>query len=364
MPLPAIPVPLGVARAALRVRQRLLNVVDAGVPAEVALFDLAWGMQRTKLAGALVTSGLADASDGTRDPAALASRLGLDADVTCRVIDAAVGARLMRLDRAGRVFMTRVGGPLRSDHPDSIASWIAYQAAPARSSASSHLDAQLRNGAQPSGHRRVFGGSVWDYFGEHSDEGAVFGRAMRELTAIDLAPLVRAYPWPKRGVICDVSGGVGTLLAAILRRNPSARGILIEDSDVIVEAEAFLEARVVADRVERRVGDLFGHLDAQADTYILKWILHDWSDDACRDILKRVRATMARGARLVVIDQHREAKRPNSATSMTDLHMLIVCEGGRERSPDEVHALMRDAGLRPGKVRHAGVQMLVEGVAA
>jgi hypothetical protein len=43
--------------------------------------------------------------------------------------------------------------------------------------------------------------------------------------------------------------------------------------------------------------------------------------------------------------------------------MLVCCEGGRERSPQEVHALMRDAGLKPGRVQHAGVMMLVEGVA-
>jgi hypothetical protein len=48
---------------------------------------------------------------------------------------------------------------------------------------------------------------------------------------------------------------------------------------------------------------------------------------------------------------------------MVDLHMLVVCEGGRERSPEEVHGLMRDVGLRPGRVKHSGVQMLVEGVA-
>ena len=41
---------------------------------------------------------------------------------------------------------------------------------------------------------------------------------MRKVTAIDLAAMVRAYPWPPRGVICDVGGGIGHLLAAILER--------------------------------------------------------------------------------------------------------------------------------------------------
>lgn len=119
----------------------------------------------------------------------------------------------------------------------------------------------------------------------------------------------------------------------------------------------------MGDRVERRTGDLFGQLDARADVYTMKWILHDWSDDACRDILKRVRATMPTGSKLVTIDQHHESGRPNALTPMADVLMLVFCEGGRERSPQQVHDLMRDAGLIPGRVRHFGPTMLVEAIA-
>jgi O-methyltransferase domain len=98
--------------------------------------------------------------------------------------------------------------------------------------------------------------------------------------------------------------------------------------------------------------------------YLLKWILHDWNDEACRGILRRVRATMPAGSSVVVIDQHHEPDRPSPLSSMTDLLMLVECEGGRERSPEEVHGLMRGAGLIPGRVRHAGLHMVVEGLAA
>ena len=186
---------------------------------------------------------------------------------------------------------------------------------------------------------------------------------MRELTAIDVGALARGYPWPRDGVVCDIAGGIGTLLAAILEHRPDARGVLVDVPDVLGDAEAFLRSRGLADRVERRPGDLFGTVDAHADVYVMKWILHDWSDAACGDMLRRVRATMPPGARLVTIDQHQEPDRPSAVTSMVDLHMLVECEGGRERSPGEVHGLMRDAGLEPGQVRHAGLHMLVEGIA-
>lgn len=364
MRMSQVPVPPAVLRAALKSRARLQNVVDRGVRAEVALLDLTWGVQRTAVAGALVTSGLADAlGEDSRHPAELAGELGLDRDVTLRVLRTALIARLVAWDREGRVSLSRLGGPLRRDHPSSVASWVATQASEAILGSYGQLDRQLREGAEPSGVRLATGGSLWDHFGAHPAEGAQFGRAMRELTAIDLAALVRGYPWPSTGVICDVAGGIGTLLAAILESRTSARGVLIDDPDVLAEAEGFLQARGLAERVDRRPGDLFAHLDARADVYIMKWILHDWNDDACTDILTRLRATMPDGAKIVTIDQYLDPQHPDGIASISDLHMMAVCEGGRERHPDHVHALMRAAGLKPGKVRHAGLHMLVEGVA-
>lgn len=355
---------MAAVRAALTLRGGVLGLADRLLPAEAALWDFTAGMQRTRLAGVLVTSGLADAlGAGARDAREVASELGLSEEVTLRVLGAAAASRLVHLDRKGRARLARLGAPLASDHPRSLASWVAYQAAPMNAAAHAEIEGQLREGAEPSGHRRAFGNSIWEYFGEHPDEGARFGDAMRQMTVIDLAALARAYPWPREGTICDVGGGIGTLLAAILERRDGARGILVDAPEVLSEAEDFLRSRSVADRVERRAGDIFGEIDARADVYVLKWILHDWSDDACRDILRRVRATMPGGSRIVAIDQHLERNRPSPVSSMVDLLMLAVCEGGRERSPEEVHGLMCDAGLTPGRVRHAGLHMVVEGMA-
>jgi hypothetical protein len=153
------------------------------------------------------------------------------------------------------------------------------------------------------------------------------------------------------------------MLAAILEHRPNARGILLDSPEIIEQADGYLRARGLSDRIERRTGDLFKELDARADIYTMKWILHDWSDDACRDILKRVRATMPSGSKLVTIDQHHESGRPNALTPMADVLMLVSTEGGRERSPQQLHALMRDAGLIPGRVRHFGPTMLLEAIA-
>lgn len=356
--------PFGVVQRAMALRRRMLDLVDLPYPAEGLLWDLVAGLQRTKLAGALVVTGIADAlGDRRRDPVDVARELGLDPEVTTRVLLAAAASRLAHLDHDGRVQLSRVGAPLRRDHPHTIASWVSYVAAPANARGYGELVAQLRDGAQPSGHRRAFGDSVWEHFEKHPDEGAQFAKAMREMTAIDVGALSRAYPWPRRGVICDVAGGIGTLLAAILARRKRARGILIDAPRVLAEAEGYLTQRGVRARVERIPGDLFGELHARADVYLLKWILHDWNDEACVQILRNLRTTMPSGAKAVAIDQRLDPAFANPITAMVDLHMLVECEGGRERTPSEIHGLMAQAGLRPGSVRHAGFHMLVEGEA-
>lgn len=364
MALPPFPIPHRVFERALAIRRRTLDAVDLAYPPEGLLWDLVAGVQRTALAGALVDTGLADAlGEQSRKPGEVAEELGLDAEVTVRVLRAAAASRLAHVEGDGRVRLSRMGAPLRRDHPQSIAAWASYFAAAENAYSYTQLVGLIREGAEPSGHRRAFGDSVWDHFEKHPEEGARFGEAMRQMTAIDVAALARGYPWPRRGVICDVAGGIGTLLAAILTRRKRARGVLVDASSVLAEAGPYLTERGVGDRVECVPGDLFGELRAQADVYVIKWILHDWSDEACVRLLQNLRATMPPGAKLVSIDQHLTPSFASPVTALSDLHMLVACEGGRERNPAQVHALMAEAGLRPGKVRHSGLHMLVEAVA-
>jgi hypothetical protein len=92
-------------------------------------------------------------------------------------------------------------------------------------------------------------------------------------------------------------------------------------------------------------------------------VLHDWDDGACTQILSTVRATMPAGARLVLVEDLQERNEPSPTASLTDLQMLTQCDGGRQRSADELKRLLEGAGLRPGGVTLTSGPALVEGVA-
>src|SRR5260370_7238213 len=64
--------------------------------------------------------------------------------------------------------------------------------------------------------------------------------------------------------------------------------------NVLGTAEAGL-----ADRFTGVAGNFFEEVPS-ADLYLLKMILHDWDDDACRKILRNCRASARPGARALV----------------------------------------------------------------
>ena len=60
--------------------------------------------------------------------------------------------------------------------------------------------------------------------------------------------------------LCDVAGGMGTLLGAILAARPGLRGVLVDAPGVLAEAGPWLARRGVRDRVTLSEGDMFRSL--------------------------------------------------------------------------------------------------------
>ena len=267
----------------------------------------------------------------------------------------------MRLDRRGRFSLTAIGRALREDHPRSLGAWARYLNLASTQEAWAGIGRTLETG-EPS-FPAVHGRSVWAHFAAHPDEERLFATAMRKLSQITVPAIVARYPWPEDGVVCDVAGGVGPVLAGVLQARPRLRGVLVDAPGVLAEAEAHLDAAGVRDRVTPSEGDMFERIDAEADVYVLKDVLHDWDDERCLTILRVVRAAMPPGARLVLVESLQEPNRVDPVASLVDVHMLTQCDGGRQRSAAELHALFRGAGIRPGEVRETGGPALVEGIA-
>lgn len=358
--MPDRPPPRAAVTAVTAARRALLSLADLLFPAQFALFDKTIGLGRTHVLGTLAELGVADLlASGPKTAEEMAPQLGVHAETLHRVLRASAVEGLVKLDRRGRFKLTRLGQPLRSDSPHSMRDWAIYLASPATTSAWADLTESVRTGE--SAFPRVHGMSVWEWFAKHPDEERAFAGGMRRITE-ELAPaIVAGYDWPSGGVVCDVAGGVGTLLAAILRDRSDLRGVLVDGPGVLAEADTWLSSVGLRDRVELREGNIFERVEAQADVYLLKDVLHDWGDPACARILSVVRATMPAGSRLVLVEDLQERNVPSPTASLTDLQMLTQCDDGRQRSADELKKLLREAGLQPGNVTRTSGPALVEG---
>jgi hypothetical protein len=92
----------------------------------------------------------------------------------------------------------------------------------------------------------VHGRSVWAHFADHPEEERLFAASMRRVTEFDLPSITGGYPWPDGGTVCDVAGGIGTMLAGILRAKPGLEGVLVDGPGVLRDAEQHLAGAACA----------------------------------------------------------------------------------------------------------------------
>lgn len=336
--------PAFVINAISALRGLLLRLADRLLPAPLAAADLGHQFARAHILAALSELGVADAlGDERLSSQEVARRTACHGETMHRLLRAAATFGAVRMDRDGRVRATRLTRSLRRDDVHAVGSWCRYLSSAAHQLAWTDLATSVRTG-EPA-FRRVHSQSLFDWFAGHPDDGEQFTRGLAGLTLSDAPFVLAALDLPKDGVVCDIAGGRGVLLAEVLVARPGLRGVLVESDSVLAAARAYLGERGLLDRVELVAGDMFGPIDVTADLYLLKWILHDWDDATCQRLLKGVAATMPTGTRLAVIEGLQERNAVDPRFSMIDLEMLVVTEDGRERSAADLRGLVSDAGL-------------------
>ncbi len=159
-----------------------------------------------------------------------------------------------------------------------------------------------------------------------------------------VAPLVaETYDFSSFDTICDVGGGQGLLLKAILEKSILSKGILFDMESAL--KEHVLEN--ISDRVEIVSGNFFDSLPS-ADCMILKTIIHDWNDENAIRILANCRKNLNHGGKIILVEQ--VVEEPYTHISLFyDLHMQVML-GGAERTEQEYRILFESAGLKLNRI--------------
>lgn len=297
------------------------------------LMDGFAGSQVTRVVALL---GVPDAlANGPRTAADLATATGAVAGPMARLLAAASVYGLVAQDDQGRYRLTSLGARLRSDVAGSMRATAIGFLGPGLWSAWSDLPDILRTG-QP-------GALAWDHVRDHPGDAAWFGRARGEVIATIIGAMGRSgYVPPAATRIVDVGGGRGTLLASLLRDLPGATGAVLDRAEALTESAAVFAEAGVAGRAEAVAGALAGPVPA-GDLHVLCSVLHDWDDAECRAVVAACYQASQPGGTLAVIGMLLPDTPGPSPAHLMDLTMMVV-ERGRERTLDELTALMAGPG--------------------
>ncbi len=319
------------------------------LPPQATLFQIVTGIWTAQAIAVTASLGIPDhLAHGPRTAADLASAVGADASALHRLLRgvASIGG-VLTMEPDGRFSLGPVGECLRANVPGSMRSMMIAQTSPGHWLPWGQLERAVRTGKPTT--EQALGTDVWGYYKKNPEEGNHFAEAMSGLSAMAMQAVLAAYSFAGAQKVVDVGGSHGAFLAAVLQRETKARGVLFDVAHVVEGAGATLDAARVADRVDRVAGSFFESVPAGGDVYLLKHILHDWSDDECVKILKNVHAAMTPEARVVVVEMPILVDGPPSPAPLLDVNMLVMLTG-KERTPDEYGALFAQAGLRLASV--------------
>jgi predicted O-methyltransferase YrrM len=282
--------------------------------------------------------------DGPRTAEALAPVCEANADALHRLLRAlaTVGVFVEHPDRT--FSLTPVGECLRSDAPTSLASMAKFFGEGWHSAAWADLLTSVRTGE--SAFARVHGEPAFAWVAKHPRESQVFNEAMTSISTMSAFGVASTYDLSTAKTIVDIGGGHGFFLSTLLLANPNARGVLFDLPHIVEGARQPLAAGGLAERCEIVGGDFFESVPTGGDVYTLKHIIHDWDDDDSVKILSRVAAVLPAGGRVVLVEAVLPPAGVPSFGKILDLEMLVVSDGGRERTEAEYARLFERAGLR------------------
>jgi hypothetical protein len=304
--------------------------------------------------------------DQDRAASIVAEEIGVNPTILYRLLRALAAIGLLVENDAKEFRLTEAGALLRADHPQSLRAMALLEEGPEHYAIWKHLVAMVRDGRQ-NGFVREYGVMAFDYANNDSSYGEVFDQAMSSYSAMQTEVVVAAlaeHDLSLVGTLCDVAGGHGHFACGFLNAYPHLSAIVFDRPEVVAQTDRLWAPRLgLADRCRYIGGDMFSEVPA-AETYTLKLILHDWSDDECVRILANMRRSVIGRGQVFVAEHVVPGPVEPHFSKLFDIHMM--CWGtGRERTSEEYANLFTTSGWEYTQTVRApgGMMSVVAGTA-
>lgn len=140
---------------------------------------------------------------------------------------------------------------------------------------------------------------------------------MATTSKASLDALSTHFPWSdlpatggSRSLVVDVGGSKGHVSLHLARIFPDLK-FIVQDLPEVIDGAANQplpsltqdDDAAIKDRIEFVPHNMFEEQPIKdADVYLLRYVLHDWGDKYCIDIIRNLVPALKRGARIVVQD--------------------------------------------------------------
>lgn len=304
------------------------------------MFQLLSGYWVTQILATVARLGIPDLLAGGPQPVSrLAEQVKASPEHLYRLLRGASSVGVLA-EVGDRTFaLTPMAELLRSDVPHSMRDMAVMNGNPFHYRAWGELEHTVRTGE--GAFKKVFGNeNIFELMRDNREEAKTFNGAMSNLSVIGAQAVVGHYDFKGIQRLCDVGGGHGTLLTAILKANPHLKGVLFDLPEVVGGFQG------PAERLEVVSGSFFESVPDGCDAIIMKHILHDWDDERAIAILKHCRAALPVGGKVLVVEIVLPEDNAPHPGKLMDLNMMVMTPGGRERTPKQFQSLFERAGLR------------------
>jgi hypothetical protein len=269
---------------------------------------------------------------GAKTTHELAQLLEVDEEALYRVMGMLASHGVFE-QREGKIFAnTPISERIAHNHPETLRSLTVFYGEEIRNAFGSLL-LSVKTG-NPA-FNQVYQEPVFEYFKHNPERAALFQSAMAEKSKAVTQSLINQVSF--QGTVCDIGGGKGHLLYAVLTANSSLEGINFDLPEVISSLPK------APPRAKLQQGSFFETIP-QADAYLMKSVLHDWSDEKAIEILQVCHSFIPDEAILYVIEPVLIQSQAQDYAKLMDVLMLAVT-GGRERSLNQYETLFEKGGF-------------------
>ncbi|KAH8593314.1 multifunctional cyclase-dehydratase-3-O-methyl transferase tcmN [Bisporella sp. PMI_857] len=325
-------------------------------PPVFTLMDGIFAFTNSKVLLSAVENDLADhLHPGPLSITELASKAGCQEQDLGQIVNYLIGMGIFAQDPTdGRISNNIVSDLLRQDHWTQWRTWASFFPNEYYDLLS-HLPAQLKANQKRCAASLYYDTDkpIYQYLAE-TGRTAPFHKAIGAFTVAEMPAMIADYPWEEISseTLCDVGAGQGDFLLSYLKQFPTSTASAFELPQTVPLIHKLFsnanDAALTSRLTSVHGGDFFKDAIPPYGAYLLKWVLHNWSDDECIEILKNLRKNIVIKndiSRIIVMETILLEGRLGRMGRYGDIRMLSRCRN-KERGLKDYETLAERSGWK------------------